>query len=257
MPHCGKCRDGDGFTLIELLTVVVIVGVLMGLLFSTISKARSFARTTQCASNQRQLFVALSLYASDNEGALPVNYNNTTNGVLTWDDQISRYDGRDLSPDLMRAGILWATSSLSSAVYFYRCPEEYKNDTAGTRVLMRSYTMPRTGRGFAGTLRYEGYLDLWPAGRLGSISTPKKTILLCEIRGNQTRLGGVNGLIVDGPQVPAVGARQDQVGLGPMHRGEWNYLMADGHVNLIAATNTIGKGTLESPLGMWTRAEND
>jgi prepilin-type N-terminal cleavage/methylation domain-containing protein/prepilin-type processing-associated H-X9-DG protein len=255
---CWVFRRGTrGFTLIELLVVVVILGILMGLVSSVVQKARSAGRTAKCASNQRQLFIALGLFMGDNDGALPINYENTTNGVVTWDDQISGYDGRNLSSDQIRAGLLWATSSLPSSVYFYRCPEEHKNDTAGSRVLIRSYTMPRTGRGFAGTFRHESYLNLWPEGRFSSIAQPKQTILLCEVRGNQTRLGGVNGLVVDGPQVPVVGARQDQVGLGPMHGNSWNYLMCDGSVQRLSASNTIGTGTLSAPLGMWTRAEND
>ncbi len=64
-----------GFTLVELLVVIAIVGVLLGLLLPTLGRARETARTTMCASNQRQLIYAWSLYAQDYEDrAMPLAY---------------------------------------------------------------------------------------------------------------------------------------------------------------------------------------
>ena len=47
-----------GFTLIEMLVVIVIIGLLASLLLPALSAARSAARTTQDASNLRQLTLA-------------------------------------------------------------------------------------------------------------------------------------------------------------------------------------------------------
>ena len=47
-----------GFTLIELLVVIVIVGILASLILPGLSAARAAARTTQDASNLRQLTLA-------------------------------------------------------------------------------------------------------------------------------------------------------------------------------------------------------
>ena len=53
------------FTLVELLVVVGIVAVLVGLLMPALSRAREQARAVQCASNIRQVAMAMALYEAD------------------------------------------------------------------------------------------------------------------------------------------------------------------------------------------------
>jgi len=48
-------RVGRAFTLIELLVVISIIGLLTGLLFPLLARARESARLTACSSNLRQL----------------------------------------------------------------------------------------------------------------------------------------------------------------------------------------------------------
>lgn len=58
------------FTLIELLVVVAIVALLIGILLPSLGMARETARRVVCASNQRQIVLAATLYAMDHpEGA--------------------------------------------------------------------------------------------------------------------------------------------------------------------------------------------
>ena len=60
-----------GFTLIELLVVIAIIAVLAAMLFPVFARARAKARQAQCLSNQKQLALALSMYAGDYDGMMP------------------------------------------------------------------------------------------------------------------------------------------------------------------------------------------
>jgi prepilin-type N-terminal cleavage/methylation domain-containing protein len=59
------------FTLVELLIVIAILAVLLGLSMPALAKARRKSLLVQCGSNQRQLAIALILYANDNNGTFP------------------------------------------------------------------------------------------------------------------------------------------------------------------------------------------
>lgn len=60
-----------GFTLIELLVVISIIALLIALLLPALSRARSMAKQTQCASHLRQIGTGSVAYAADHEGMLP------------------------------------------------------------------------------------------------------------------------------------------------------------------------------------------
>ena len=53
------------FTLIERLVVIAIIAILASLLFPAIARAKDKGKTTSCASNERQLIMALTMYEQD------------------------------------------------------------------------------------------------------------------------------------------------------------------------------------------------
>src|SRR6267154_475694 len=69
--HWRGPRFRIAFSLIELLVVIGIIGVLASLLMPAFSRAKGKANDTKCISNLRQIGIALSIYADENQGRLP------------------------------------------------------------------------------------------------------------------------------------------------------------------------------------------
>lgn len=93
-----------GFSLIELIVVLSILLVLSALSLPAFHAVQSAANQTACASNMRQIGLALLQYANDHDGILPQSTHSTgafrkTNAwIFTLDDYLNQIDEVRICP---------------------------------------------------------------------------------------------------------------------------------------------------------------
>jgi prepilin-type N-terminal cleavage/methylation domain-containing protein len=70
-------RSPQGFTLIELLVVISIIAVLASIAVPTFAGVIERGNQTKVLNNAKQIYLALKIYAGDNDGSFPMNSSGT------------------------------------------------------------------------------------------------------------------------------------------------------------------------------------
>ena len=131
------------FTLIELLVVIAIIALLAALLLPALNQARERARLASCASNVRQVMLAITIYSDIYSGSLPLQRLGGA-GTFDW------------------SGLL--TSQVQN-VKMFRCPSDRNARVYGGGP--RSYAV-NSGKW---TYMGGGYRCPWPRGSGDAIGT--------------------------------------------------------------------------------------
>jgi prepilin-type N-terminal cleavage/methylation domain-containing protein/prepilin-type processing-associated H-X9-DG protein len=251
-----------GFTLVELLVVIGIIALLMAMLLPTLAGARRQSRSIQCASNIRQLCLALTGYAAENRQRFPVNAQSPAPGTF-WHYPTSA------------GGYASMNGPTQNSVF--TCPDDLEG-------AIRSYSMnvfassavdplianlaPKRGIYWGPNATHSSHLilitDAWSGGFEPTGRTAPNLIGYRGISAGQ-RFGGGAGLVppIDvgvfgkaNAELPFVRHRPSRSrGVGNEPIGAVNIGYADGHVALKTQGQLVdpdsGKSTFDSIWSAW------
>jgi prepilin-type N-terminal cleavage/methylation domain-containing protein len=285
-----------GFTLIELLVVIAIIAILAAMLLPALAKAKSRAQRTQCMSQLKQLGMGFALFTNDRNDMYPPAAYSTGpyQYQLSWDDYIHRNIGGTDSEDDLELGVTGAITDPTRVPKVLRCPadkiefpksEAWLNNFAarrsyamawagGTSITSKNGPLPPPNLG-AG-LYYQlggGARPDWEARgyKTSQVQDVTGSILLAELANGRNMAGNDWPAFCAGPGPGPQSADLYQINNAPpsasnnsygylsygLHSQRFNYLIHDGHVGLHKIQETIGRGTVGNPSGMWTMKAGD
>jgi prepilin-type processing-associated H-X9-DG protein len=252
----GECA----FSRVDLLALVFLV-VLLGA-WLVVTHVGAIGRQVRCASNLSALGRAMHNYANEHDGSLPA-------ATLSWGGKQSSWDLK-LLPYLM-PGLAKANSGelFADAPRWIRCPSDISGNATQGRT-PRSYAMsgndmspshwplgPESATGVGLVWNESTATSLvgpdvipeeLPGLKLPIVSAPARTALLTELIDPNNVMGTIQTATV-------FNAFQQQAffnvktNFDYCHRGEFNYLMVDGHVERLSA---LQAGSLGGGGGIWS-----
>ena len=211
----------SGFTLIELLVVIAVIAILASILFPVFASAKKRAQQATCASNMRQIGMAMSMYTADNKDRFPPPKapspknpaSMITWGKYYWMFTINRYtNGKPASWD-------------RPAESFFVCPTEpVKHALSGSRT-ENIFPEPATSWG----LRRNQYrvLEFWCSYSINEWIVDDAPGFGFPFLGSWENPAG-SFMVLESSDTEIEGDELDE--LRWPHQGGTNILFIDGHV---------------------------
>ena len=218
-----------GFTLIELLVVIAIIAILAAILFPVFAKVREKARQSSCASNEKQIGLAIVQYVQDNDERWPAVMRQDRNGWTFWQVAVQPYvksDGVFRCPSIPDPGRV-LNNGVSNFVTSYAANDNGISCAAPPW----NAAVVNNGSGLFGSISSPGVAE-------ADIASPSSTISVLE------QQGGVSSdiIVFDG----ACGWSAGRV--AAHHTAKSNYLFADCHVKALRP-----EATKTTTVNMWNR----
>jgi prepilin-type processing-associated H-X9-DG protein/prepilin-type N-terminal cleavage/methylation domain-containing protein len=226
---CSRSACHAGFSIVELLVAITVIAVLIALLLPSLESSRVVARTLKCASNQRQIGVALVAYCfNERDTAYPWG------GSLgaQWMGDIAPFAGYTQSPYPSGAASTIKTR-VERVIPIFDCPQtdqtkdspgyDYAGDYGRNLHLMASNANPNQNTA-------EGAVT-WPRRRrLNQIRIKPPSVIVLHADGILYNMTGFNHL-TSGLPSSTIGKQRPR-----HHAGKVNIGFVDGHVETLAPT---------------------